>query len=80
MSELERVSYHVISVNATDLARIEQMAEVVKQETTVGVTDSEGREDTEDEEVDIVFDSWVVRLDLMKCGDIESHPGPQRYA
>ena len=80
MSELERVSYHVISVNATDLARIEQMAEVVKQETTVGVTDSEGREDTEDEEVDIVFDSWVVRLDWMKCVDIEYHPGPQRYA
>ena len=78
MADLSDCS-QVLGVDTKNLVLEKKMAGV-KQVSSVGDSDSEGREDTEEEVKEIVFDSWVVALDLKKCGDIESHPGPQRYA
>jgi hypothetical protein len=64
----------------TNIVLDKKNVDILKQVTPVGDSDSEGRIDTVEEDVDIVFGYWDVTLDLKKCGDIESHPGPQRYA
>jgi hypothetical protein len=46
----------VLGVDTRNVVLEKKMAEVVKQETTVGDTSSEGREDDEEDEVDIVYE------------------------
>ena len=46
----------MLGVDTRNVVLEKKMAEVVKQETTVGDTSSEGREDDEEDEVDIVYE------------------------
>jgi hypothetical protein len=67
----------VMGVNTKNLVLEKMITEVVKQETIVGDTDSEVREDDEEDEVDVVYggqSSNVVRAERTSFVKVKTEP------